>query len=388
MRRIVYLTIIGCIVVVKYGLAVPRDGVNSVVLGMMAGGAALFTGGLLGFLFGVPHTHDRPDSSPAVRVSEKRPDDSAVTVSSGSVDYRPSTSLEQIADWLTKMLIGVTLTQAKPIGQALWETAGSVQEGFGGAAGGRAFALAVIIYFSIGGFVFGFLWARLYLVSWYREVDVRQVRALDEKLSRIEQRQLADAKALSMISQQLHRTADEPGHTEQEIREVIREASTPVKAQIFYQAQRVSEDSAAQDYYLKIQSVILILKGLVESDNDERYYSNRAELSYALSRKRPPDIDAAEEAISKAIEIRDRQGLKGWRYYEMRRAMYHILRNPEFQQKRQSEKSAVDRIISDLRAAKTETEKWPRWLDQEATTKEWLDLNNIDFETLTKRADA
>ena len=57
-------------------------------LGMLSA-AALIAGGFFGFLFGIPRYLATP----------------------GPMQVQPNTNLEQISDWLTKVLVGVGLTQ-------------------------------------------------------------------------------------------------------------------------------------------------------------------------------------------------------------------------------------------------------------------------------------
>lgn len=61
-------------------------------------------GGLLGMLFGLPSVVE-------VRIADGQSTDGEGARSGGSLGYRESTNLEQIADWITKILIGLTLTQ-------------------------------------------------------------------------------------------------------------------------------------------------------------------------------------------------------------------------------------------------------------------------------------
>jgi len=59
LRRLLYLALVGGVFIVVYAF---RSGqANTITIasvGLMAAGAALLSGGLLGFLFGVPHTRD------------------------------------------------------------------------------------------------------------------------------------------------------------------------------------------------------------------------------------------------------------------------------------------------------------------------------------------
>jgi len=372
MRRLSYLALVGCGIILLDAVGTRPGFLRTLSVGLMTAGSAMFVGGLLGFLFGVPYT--REGEQPAGTKDgqqNKAGSDALPTI------YRPNTSLEQISDWLTKILVGVGLVQIKTIPDKLKALAAYIAQDLGGGQA-NAFVATVLIYFSVCGFVFGFLWARIYLRRWFKEADQDEVRRLDNKLSQLEARQWADAKALTMVAQHLKRGADDPTVPEEEMAATIRAASTPVKVQIFDSTQRVSENTDAEEYDAKNQSVILIFKGLISSDPTGRFHKNHSELSYALSRRRPPDLAEAEKAMSTAIEIRDRLGKKGWKYYELRRARYRIQLDPDYKLKKASDPAASERILADLRMARKETDKWDRWLKENPDIKNWMDINKID----------
>jgi tetratricopeptide (TPR) repeat protein len=111
------------------------------------GGAALLIGVLLGFLFGIPRTlqGDVPDK--ATRT------------------YQVNTNLEQISDWLTKIIVGVTLIDLRTIPGHLMEISEYLAPALGGGRRAEAMAGGSILYFSVAGFFFGYLGTRLYLAS-------------------------------------------------------------------------------------------------------------------------------------------------------------------------------------------------------------------------------
>jgi membrane protein YqaA with SNARE-associated domain len=67
--------------------------------GLFLAGAATVTGSLVGFMFGVPRY--------------RRADREAQAADQGTT--APNTNLEQISDWLTKIIVGVGLTQIPQI---------------------------------------------------------------------------------------------------------------------------------------------------------------------------------------------------------------------------------------------------------------------------------
>lgn len=386
MRRLFYMVGVGCLIILIYALKTPAKFLEATSVGLMSAGAAVLTGGLLGFLFGVPHTKDDEEATSAGSRRANGESETERGRPSLKPRYRHNTSLEQISDWLTKIIVGVSLVEIVHIWETVWVMAKTLGWGLGGGEGADAFGLALLTYFFVCGIVFGFLWARLYLPMWFQEVD--QLQALGKKVSQLEKRQLSDAKALALVIQQLNRTPDDPEAAEQDIAAAIRSASQAAKAQIFGQAQKASENDRAEHYDLRVRTAIAIFRGLIASDVNERDHNVRAELGYALFRKTPRELVAAEEQMSKAIEIRDKLAVQGWKYYEMRRARYRILQDPEYLSNKRSEGASLAKILADLRAAHTNTEKWNGWIASrpEEAVRKWLELNDIDAETLNARA--
>jgi hypothetical protein len=384
MRRVVYLVLIGCGVAIFYAFRFVSDGLANIfetwTNAMMAGGAALVSGGLLGFLFGVPHTREEGTG----RSSEKEPGEESNEPDklrrSTQTTYRPNTSLEQISDWLSKMLVGVGLVEIKVIPEKLKGVAAYVAKGLGDDESAKTFAMTELLYFSICGFVFGFLWARLYLPRWFRQADEGQIQELGEKIDRLAARQNADARALALIPYLNLETTEDSGVTEQEVANRIKAASPSTRSVLFAQAQRVSEDDETDNFDM----VIWIFKGLIKSDTTNRYHRNHSELSYAFRRQKPPNWPEAEKAISDAIQIRNDLQVRGWRYYEFHRARCRIEQDPNFKKGVPSDTSVTDRILDDLREAYTDIDKWDKWNYEKSSVRKWMNLNHIETSTLQK----
>jgi hypothetical protein len=378
LRRLMYVAAIGSLIIIVYALRYARTDALAVLsiasVGLMAGGAALVSGGLLGFLFGVPRT--REDTSPR---GDDAVDQRGASGDSSST-YRPNTSLEQIADWLTKILVGVGLVQIRQMPEKLRGIAEYVARGLGPGEGSETFALAIFVHFSVCGFVFGFLWARIYFPRWFREAD--QIQMLEEKVTELEKRQRADARALALADTQLNRNPDDPAVTDDEIANAIKEASKPVRIQIFRQAETASRNTSANDFNLKLEGAISIFQGLIKSESDQQYHRNYSELAHALLRKKPRDWQRAENAFSKAIEIRDKMEVKGWKSYEFYRARCRMGMDADYNNRRPSSDAVKAAIVKDLSVPAKDTEKWKRWSDpanSEAAKaiQDWRSLNQV-----------
>jgi hypothetical protein len=73
-----------------------------------------------------------------------------------------NTNLEQISDWLTKIIVGVSLVNSDRIGRAMLVVADEMASSFGG-PGSRSLALAILTYFGVIGLLGGYLLTRLFL---------------------------------------------------------------------------------------------------------------------------------------------------------------------------------------------------------------------------------
>jgi hypothetical protein len=145
--------------VVGMGVTVAHGG--TLTTGIAWGGASLAMGGLLGFLFGIPgHSSQTP---PPRAPSPAEAADPGKTV----IPSDPPSNLEQVSDWVTKLLLGGGLTQMQQIPGMVWNMAGSVAIGIAPEAKGadlqaqQAFAAGLLIYFFIDGFFSGYLITKL-----------------------------------------------------------------------------------------------------------------------------------------------------------------------------------------------------------------------------------
>lgn len=137
-------------------------------IGLIVAAASMLVGGFVGFIFGVPKL--APSG-----VSEGR-----------TSPYRPvvaNTNLEQISDWLTKILVGVGLTQFATIGRTAQDLFDALAPSFGDSvASGKTFSGGLVIFSVTFGFVTGWLYSRLRLGEEMARADQRvQVAAMFER---------------------------------------------------------------------------------------------------------------------------------------------------------------------------------------------------------------
>lgn len=134
-------------------------------------------GFLLGFLFGIP-----PVIQQAEIADKSRP------------RLGVNTNLNQIGDWLTKMLVGVTLVQLGDLPKRIADAAYFISGGIGGqqfvSLGG-----AILIYFVSTGFLSGYVWAVLHFGKDFRQAVAETAGLFDKVAQTIRETPLAVAEA-------------------------------------------------------------------------------------------------------------------------------------------------------------------------------------------------
>lgn len=130
------------------------DWVGALGGGLMVAGTFTVAGGGLGFLFGIPRL--------LTSGAAAHPADQHAT---STASYAPNTNLEQVSDWLTKILLGAGLTQIGTLPHRLRQLGDALAPLVGGSGdrGAAGFAAAVAVYFSVLGFLSGWLLTRLLL---------------------------------------------------------------------------------------------------------------------------------------------------------------------------------------------------------------------------------
>ena len=140
---------LGIGVILIYTSQVPT-GVRWTVFGtaVAISGSAYFTGGLVGFLFGVPRTVEVP------RAAQGSAPPKTVT------QYRGNTNLEQVSDWLTKIIVGIGLVQIGHFIPVMSKFAESMKAPLGGLPSSAAFGLGLALFYALLGFFYFYFWSR------------------------------------------------------------------------------------------------------------------------------------------------------------------------------------------------------------------------------------
>ena len=122
----------------------------------------LAVGALGGFVFGIPRVQQDEPVKPADGTTVQA---AAEPVTRRKYKLLANTNLEQISDWLTKIIVGVGLVESKQLPGYLVRLARYVGAGIRPGAGGDVFVLAITLHFAVWGFICAYLMTRVYLTG-------------------------------------------------------------------------------------------------------------------------------------------------------------------------------------------------------------------------------
>ena len=327
-------------------------------------GASLLIGGLVGFLFGIPRSLQNDNDE----------------AEGGDRRYRANTNLEQISDWLTKILVGVGLTQIGELPGFLGAIARSWRVPLGNTALAEHFALVVVIYFVTCGFLIGYLGTRLLLLGAFTRADLSAVRR--EVKKEIDSQQEQDVSAFALVY--AHLRPDGEGTSEvsdEDLEQSILEASPTMRAQVFSLAEKTRQNGFQRpDDRPLVERTIPIFEALVKSQGDQRTHRYLAQLGYAYKDQVHPEWDKAADWLTKAIAVRGPWRRHRYVIYEANRAACRIHMDASFAADEPAAPEDRRRIVEDLQAMMT----WKvtrEWLDG-GPYDAWIEINSVTEDEL------
>jgi hypothetical protein len=370
---------------ILFAIPSAREGIGMAVL---TAAASFGVGSLFGFIFGIPRTLSSPhEDGVALGTDGRRP-------------VAANTNLEQISDWLTKILVGVGLVQLAQIRTGIGDLANGLAPSLGGGNTGYPVAIALMISFTIVGFIGSYLFTRLRLEGAFslaavtqhvnqkaEEVDKKVEEAKEkaeeagEAVKELDQSTVANGQALALVTNQLDPQGSQP--TLEELEAALKAASPGTREKAFYLARDQRRANWRDGEKSLVDLTIPVFEALITLDDDRRFHRNYAELGYALKDRAyptPADYELAREKLSIAIDIRGPQGASGFSMYEFNRAFCKIKLDPALPKGEASSDELAAEICADLEiAATTENGRWAihgstRNRDQEAIGI-WLKLN-------------
>lgn len=183
-NAVLALCAIGLAAIAAFAVTLGADrGLSFIAWAMLSALASALLGGVLGLLFGLPTARKpAPGGSGVVPVGS----------------YEESTSLEQIADWLTKIIVGLTLTQFSTWSAAFDRISRTLTHDLlcpaSASTCGIAPGASLVSAYALGGFVISYMWTRRFFMiemvarddSVRRMLEAQEQRDEAEKDGRIQ----------------------------------------------------------------------------------------------------------------------------------------------------------------------------------------------------------
>jgi len=139
---ITFMLAMGVLIICLYSIALGTEKFLSVLsISAIIALTSAIVGAFIGFIFGIPRT-------PAAKDSE---------------NIAANTNLEEISDWITKIIVGVSLVQLNQLSGGIVALGNTLAHGMGDHPSSFVFSVSTMIFYFVGGFFLGYLWSRIYL---------------------------------------------------------------------------------------------------------------------------------------------------------------------------------------------------------------------------------
>lgn len=221
---------------------------NTIGLSILLGLACTAGGILFGFIFSIPRsmTSDKDEKG--------KP-------------YRANANLEQISDWLTKIIVGVSLVEFNAIVKKLKQFVDYLAPSFAEVNEPRALIFSTIIFYFMMGFIMGYVYTRLYAPTLFRWADY----ALINKVNELVKQNNNDKKVLDILGSWLRSLSGGLQPSKAEFFEAIKNASPGIRSTAYFRA-RIFRKSHEQKMS-KINSELLGEIKKIKKDTLEEKFS-------------------------------------------------------------------------------------------------------------------
>lgn len=365
LRVLLVLGLPAALAVLIYSLNQGQEKWDVLGLAALTAVASFSVGALVGFIFGIPRTigaakrFGEAESAKEKEEREKREEKTEASTegvtperaAAIAAQYAPNTNLEEVSDWLTKILVGVGLVQIHQVSGAVEDLADGLASGLG--AQGFPVAVTLLIAFTITGFASAYLYTRLRLPSAFELATTKITESISQSTTETVR---AQTDALALVQKQLS-----PGDVDrpplEKLTEALKGATPGLRSQAFYRGREQRRKnwrgraSAGEDKDY-VEPTIGVFKALIDCDSEGHYHRPRGELGYALKDQAQSDFAAARGALDEAIALRPSVSASQFGLYEFNRAYCSIRLDPAASTPGgKAETELVQAVVADLKMA-------------------------------------
>jgi hypothetical protein len=199
---------------------------NGVLIFLMTAGACLIGGVILGFLFAIPRSNKTNSESKDIRAPY----------------YSDNTNLEEISDWLTKIIVGVSLTQLPKILDRIHGASSNLAAALSPTlhenSAYYALAYTTIIYFSLCGFGVGYVWTRVVFPVMLSRVKLNDYK----KLADVAEAALMKKDIIENASAHIETELENPEQLDPEFKDVLIRLREQVTKALMNKPVKVTDD--------------------------------------------------------------------------------------------------------------------------------------------------
>jgi hypothetical protein len=244
---------------------------------------------MVGFLFAIPRVlqHEARTSRAAAPGPTEAQVDEEVKP---GYEQRVNTNLEEISDWLTKILVGIGLIQLKEVPGLVRSLAKTIAPSLGEVSAATVSAAAAMsVFYPVAGFLFGYLVTRLYVQGAFARADVeayRQARSsldIDVRVAVLEERRRLEA--VGSTAQQPKPAKDE----KQALDQLERLANEYMSVRISDNSARLQRKEDVADEMYRLVRANAIPKRTLAERGDEGFALALA--SCVIASPEPEDVD-------------------------------------------------------------------------------------------------
>lgn len=374
---ILFLLDLGIIVIFAYQYPSNSQKVSVGMIGFSLAFAALIIGYFIGFIFGLPRIN--PHGSHSVE-SNSYSDTLSEEESTKRSLYSENSNLENISDWLSKILVGIGLIQLTQVPAYLQQFSDFLEPALSGRQiNAGIFGTSVVIFCLLDGFLIGYLWTRC-----YAPIEFGKKRSDLQNITNDMRTIRQDFEVHNLVDRILNHDETEKEielHVD-ELKRQIWKASDGTKEDIYVLAKEHRQKFWIINKQKMELSIPIFRLLIIANPENHNYY---AQLGFALKDKRIPDWKEASEKLTEAIKKfpdSDKFSYK-IRLYRINRAMCNINLDTNFNKNMKSDDSVTSSIMEDLLFCETEEYIKNNFLnDQTKPIKKWMELNNKSMEDL------
>lgn len=181
----------------------------SLGLSLLLGLACLLCGIILGFIFAIPRYVSDPDLK----------------------FFQPNANLEQISDWLTKIIVGVGLVELTSIIQKLKQLVNYLEPSFIELPHPKAYVFSLIVFYFVYGFLLGYLYTRIFLPTLFKWAE----GLLENRIDRLEEENRFDREVYEYVGKILSVFTTKSSN-EDVFKDTVKKISSATKSTIYFRA--------------------------------------------------------------------------------------------------------------------------------------------------------